>query len=142
VPAGDAPVTVTLVYSDDAPAPAVESVDQGDSDTVVTTHGAHAQRVNVSGEGELSGYRFHLVAGTGCRQFGKPIRSALNARPDLGSFAVTTPSGSGAVNIAARGDVADWSPVLALVAGIIGDKIAGDSATCAACDRSRALAEN
>jgi DNA polymerase III subunit beta len=147
------PVTVTLVYSDrdDAPAaPAVETADQGDApagDQVSalagdSVHGAHPQRVHVSGVGELNGYRFHLVTGVGCRQFGKPIRSALNARGDLGSFAVTVPSGSGTVNIAAKGDVADWSPVLALVAGIIGDKIAGDSATCAECDRSHALADH
>lgn len=144
VEAAPAPVTVTLVYTDDTPdvAPSVSAVvEEQVSAGFVTTHGAHAQLVNVTGSGVLAGYRFHLVEGVGCRQFAKPSRRALAAAGITG-FSVTTPSGSGAVNIAAHGAVTDWSPVLAVVAGVLGDHIAGDSAVCTSCDRAHALAEN
>lgn len=133
----DPGATVVLTYAE-IPAPA-ESPTVADASGFVTTYGAHVQRVHVTGLGELDGYRFHLVAGVGGRQFRKPVGSALLAA-GFRQFAVTTPTGTHAVNVALRPgeSVADWSPALAIVAGVLGGNIAGDECDC---DRAYALAE-
>lgn len=142
----EAPATpVRLVVPDAlaAPVPAAEVAAEAPASAPAgDMHGAHVQRVHVSGRGEVDGYRFHLVAGSQTRAIGKDVRSTLGAaRTALGaSFTVTAPAKSRMINVVAADGhtVPDWSAVLATVARVIGGALAGDE--CAACDRTAALA--
>jgi DNA polymerase-3 subunit beta len=150
--------TVRLVYADTVPAsvpvpaavpavtaPEVPAVTGDQADTVPAgdTFGAHAQMIHVSGRGAVAGYRFHVVKGTAARALAKDVRSAIGRERATvgGAFSVTAPAGTRTINVVpAEGHtVADWSPVLRMVSGLVGAALV--AAECTECDRSRGVAE-
>lgn len=136
--------TVTLIYpSDGEPAPDVPAAGSAPAVAAGPIHGAHAQRIHVTGLGDLDGYRFHVATtldGETVRT--RPMRKLVGAALVTAfgrKFAVTAPAGRHTINVAVRPgeSVDDWSPVLALVADTIGAALVADE--CTACDRSYAL---
>jgi hypothetical protein len=90
--------------------------------------GAHAAAVDVAERGTVDGFAFRLRAGSTTMQLGKAVRRDLGAhRAELGgAFTVTAPRGSRTVSVVPAVGTeapADWSPVLARVAAILGASV-------------------
>jgi DNA polymerase III subunit beta len=149
--------TVRLIVPDSdtlaaggAPVEPVRDVSTGEAPADgLDTHGAHAHRVYVSG-GDTApahigdGYRFHMVPGAGVKSLAKAVRVMLGQKRALFgkvTFNVTAPAKGRAVNIVAAPGyhVADWAPVLAEVASVLGAEV--DRRVCEGCDQAPALVD-